>query len=700
MVDKRLVPIDPNALDLSSIFNEAAKTAWSSISSSRPSKQPNGSLGDAEHDGFNEYSGNIVTRPLGRGSRVDDPRASSSNEGSRSIDAKESRSKNVGDGQFGGAEESRLLGDTRESRLSGGIREGRLLGDGRENRSNDARESQVGGEIKSTEAREAWSIDARGNRSNGVGDGRFSGEARESRFGAMENITRSEESGFNEMTSRPQGGVRVAEQSLKDGRNEEFGGPLRSRNGDNRVNGSMPPSSSFARPQGMELQPSLRNDQVKRNSDLGDGRSHLQRNVDGRLTDTASPQARHQMATEVSSSSPFAINAHLAKRSVFVGSQHHLSENVAVSKRNVDTEIYANNNSWDQDLRSHRNSHDMVDSSKFREENGELRRELTKAKIEAQTARDDSMRKARELIALQNSVDTLTKHMEQNRASETQSFLHSKKDVVLEIEALKAKLSRAERDRDALIFELQEAERRTKTERNDEAAIREELAARAAESERHAALAELQRGKSEAESSAARHQIEHWKSAARAAQDEVASYRSEVEALREELAWRVSVARQDQLSAAQQQQHNLAHNEDAKIANGLLQRQQRAAAQQKILSPLASSSTQQRYDNHQIAELEDRLSNILAQYRKTEDEMENFGPSSKRTLQERLQREQLRKKMDDLARQAAQVRSSLASMKSGSTSSSSSNNAPPANGAGSVISSSNNAAIGGEGRFR
>ena len=317
------------------------------------------------------------------------------------------------------------------------------------------------------------------------------------------------------------------------------------------------------------------------------------------------------------------------------------------------------------------------------EELARLKVAMDSRQDELDKLRDELSRKNREITALNMHVETLNDHIQSSRAADSQTFLHSRKDTVVETESLKARLSKAERERDALLIQLQESERRSKMEREEEAALREELTARAAESERRAAYAELQCGRADAEAGAARQQIEHWRSAARAAQDEVAALRAQVDTLRE-LVFRQSA---NPVTVV----HN-APSASSSSSNGTTMMVQLQPSPAKIVSPdneaaitlfrrqqkliegagggkgpnqgdkptpgISLQQQQSSSDNAQFAARR-RLTEIAQELQRLDDAMEDLGPPSGRTLQQRLQREQLRRQMDELSREAAGIRVQL-----------------------------------------
>ena len=282
--------------------------------------------------------------------------------------------------------------------------------------------------------------------------------------------------------------------------------------------------------------------------------------------------------------------------------------------------------------------------------------------------RDELGRKNRDITALTVHVDTLSQHLETARAADANTYLHTKKDSVFETESLKARLSRAERERDALLFQVQETERRSRMERDEEAALREEVASRAAEHERRAAYAELQRARSEAEAGAARHQMEHWRAAARAAQNEVAGLRAELDmGLRSEVlegslrepATRPSLG--NYLHVAKSASKSTSQLSDAQAATELLKRQQQLVNGQSppdvVTRKQADEESQRKHkDDVSRDQAKLRLTQIAGEIARLNDAMEEIGPPAGRTLNQRLQREQLRKQIDELNREAAKIR--------------------------------------------
>ena len=268
-----------------------------------------------------------------------------------------------------------------------------------------------------------------------------------------------------------------------------------------------------------------------------------------------------------------------------------------------------------------------------------LRLRLAIESEHAENARlkDDLGRKNRDIAALTLHVDTLSQHLEEARASDATAFLSTRKDSVVETEALKGRLSRAERERDALMFQIQEVERRSRLEREEEAALREETAARAAEHERRAAYAELQRVRAEADAGSLRQQTEHWRAAARSAQDEVAALRTQLELPRIQ---DVRISSGTPSSA----------KTDKTIASELAKRQLQAKASSPSNHPPVNGAKE-------ADAARQRLAQIAADIARLDDIMENnFGTAVGRTPTQRLQREQLRKQIDELNREASRIK--------------------------------------------
>lgn len=302
-----------------------------------------------------------------------------------------------------------------------------------------------------------------------------------------------------------------------------------------------------------------------------------------------------------------------------------------------------------------------------------------------------------------------------------------RQELVVEVEAWRGRLTKVERERDAAQFQLGEVERRARGEREDEAALRHDLAQRVAELERRAAYAELARTRAEAEASAARHQMELWKSVAREAEDEAAALRGQVHSLRDDRSIR---AHQSQLLQQERDKPSylqlmppqavvssangvgngsgVRHSGSTAVSNGggaattsiafaeeLAQRQAQLLAQQQQQQSRAGPNVTNAYEvgsmlggGPRTANMQKgspqrlarasappfgmdaplagsvggppgggQLAAIQAEMDAVEDEMDRLGPlNGGGTVQARLQREALRRRLDDLSRQAASVR--------------------------------------------
>jgi hypothetical protein len=335
--------------------------------------------------------------------------------------------------------------------------------------------------------------------------------------------------------------------------------------------------------------------------------------------------------------------------------------NIGIGRENMKDQLSFNQTYIVGDDRDRRKYAELNSSTD--EELTKLRFKLESSQLENEELREELNRKQLEIASLTQNVETLTRHLEMARVTDSQSFLHTRKDNVMEVESLKARLSRAERDRDALVFQLEESERRSKMERDEESALREELAARSAESERRAAFAELQLGRAEAEAAAARQQVEHWRSAARIAQDEAGALRVQVETLRE-IAFRngsISVP----VNFLNEQQRRPIYDDDNRIATAIRHRQMQLMQQPLNALPHEEVESKSIETNSTVPPpinvdaSKKRLSEITQELGRLDDTMENMGPATSRTLQQRLYREQLRKQMDELNREAATIRASL-----------------------------------------
>jgi hypothetical protein len=206
--------------------------------------------------------------------------------------------------------------------------------------------------------------------------------------------------------------------------------------------------------------------------------------------------------------------------------------------------------------------------------------------------------------------------------------------AVVELESHKTRALRAERERDSAVFQLQEVERRMRTERDEEQGVRETLASHAHDLERRANLVELQRGRAEAEASSARQQLEHWRSATRLAQDEVASLRGEVEALREARGG-ASAQRSAPVRFAAAPAFAVTKEPEPSVAD--------------VQPPKVD-----------LAALQDRLRLLDAESKRLTEELDDTGPARNRTLQARLQREQVRRRIDEVNRMQEELRKTLA----------------------------------------
>ncbi|KAH9261384.1 hypothetical protein BASA81_000016 [Batrachochytrium salamandrivorans] len=260
---------------------------------------------------------------------------------------------------------------------------------------------------------------------------------------------------------------------------------------------------------------------------------------------------------------------------------------------------------------------------------------LERERSHSQEIKSELAKKTRELSNQTLQVETLTLHLNNFRESDSQQFLHSKKDRVMETESLKTKLSRAERDRDSLSFQIQEMERRHALHKDEESQIHSEFTTRVLENERRVSNAELARQRAEAEANACRQQLEHWKSAARFAQEEIASIRAHSSTS--------SSTGGDPMYKRNGYDYN---NHDLPVessdgsraaANILLRRQQQQQQQQQGIDS---------GPRHQ------RLQDIAVQIKQLEDNMENIGSAATRTLQQRLTREKWRREIDELQREA------------------------------------------------
>lgn len=257
---------------------------------------------------------------------------------------------------------------------------------------------------------------------------------------------------------------------------------------------------------------------------------------------------------------------------------------------------------------------------------------LERERSHSQEVKSELAKKTRELANQTLQVETLTLHLNNFRESDSQQFLHSKKDRVMETESLKTKLSRAERDRDSLSFQIQEMERRYALHKDEESQIHSEFTTRVLENERRVSNAELARQRAEAEASACRQQLEHWKSAARFAQEEIASMRAHSSTL-------LSTS---SLSGGGEKRNGYdygnheppAESDDSRAAAAMLLRRQ------------------QQQQGVDAGPRQQRLQDIAAQVKQLEDRMENIGSAATRTLQQRLTREKWRREIDELQREA------------------------------------------------
>jgi len=214
-------------------------------------------------------------------------------------------------------------------------------------------------------------------------------------------------------------------------------------------------------------------------------------------------------------------------------------------------------------------------------------------------------------------------------------------DAVVEIEGHKSRAARAERERDALQFQLQEVERRHRADRDEELGIRETLNSRVSDFERRTNIIELQRSRAETEASAARQQLEYWRSSARAAQDEVAALRTHVEQLR---AGRLSAV----VPPPQQQQQQL-HLHGAEPSW--------STASDVSPKPTAARAVAAGAANAD-KETAEKIRVLEAEARQLSEALDDIGPA--KTLKTRLVREQMRRKMQELRDQVGRLRETLA----------------------------------------
>ena len=155
-----------------------------------------------------------------------------------------------------------------------------------------------------------------------------------------------------------------------------------------------------------------------------------------------------------------------------------------------------------------------------------LKADLELASSQVAQLREEISRRAKDDASRIEKLEARLAEMDSEIAKRTH-------DSIVELEGHKSRALKAEREHDAAQFQLQEVERRYRSEREEEHGIRENLNSKAHELERRANIIELQRNRADAEASSARQQLEHWRSATRQAQDEAASLRAEVESLRE-----------------------------------------------------------------------------------------------------------------------------------------------------------------------
>lgn len=207
----------------------------------------------------------------------------------------------------------------------------------------------------------------------------------------------------------------------------------------------------------------------------------------------------------------------------------------------------------------------------------------------------------------------------------------------METESLKTRLSRAERDRDSLAFQIQEMERRHALQLDEESQLHAEYSSRVLESERRASNAELARQRAEAEATACRQQLEHWKSATKYAQEEIASMRAQFSSSSNGAA---DFKRPFDGYSAPPPPAGGGESEDSRAAaNALLRRQQQM--QQQGGGGVDWNAAKQ------------RLQEIASEVKELEDNMENVGNQATRTLQQRLTREKWRRRIEELKAEAA-----------------------------------------------